>query len=139
MGNNTAEEDYNRYLETGMLPIVGVCAHGPDAKTLSEITYKDMVAHGFGNINIPAGPVGEDGKNIKPKKNIEVKSDSKKESIKKKHEKTDKLSSVKTEKILANKEITSKLDDLEVKLNILSATVSRLASDIQKFFRDNAY
>lgn len=138
MGNNTAEEDYNRYLETGMLPIVGVCAHGPDAKTLSEITYKDMVAHGFGNINIPAGPVGEDGKNIKPKKDSKPKIDKKLKTNTKKNKKDDKNDDSIDETIV-DKKLNERLNDLEANVKILASTLARLSADFQKFCRDNAF
>lgn len=135
---NNTDDDYNRYLETGMLPIMGVCAYGPDAKTLSEITYKDMVAHGLSNMNIPAGPVGEDGKNIKPKKDSKTKIDKKLKTDTKKNKKDDKNDALIDETIV-NKKLNERLNDLEAKVKILASTLARLSADFQKFFRDNAF
>ena len=135
---NNTDDDYNRYLETGMVPIMGVCAHGPDAKTLSEITYKDMVAHGLNSMNIPAGPVGEDGKNIKPKKDSKPKIDKKLKTNTKKNKKDDKTVDSIDEDIV-NKKLNERLNDLEANVKILASTLARLSADFQKFCRDNAF
>ena len=135
---NNTDDDYNRYLETGMVPIMGVCAHGPDAKTLSEVTYKDMVAHGFNGMNIPAGPVGEDGKNIKPKKDSKTKIDKKLKTNTKKNKKDDKnVDSI--DEDMVNKKLNERLNDLEVNVKILASTLARLSAEFQKFCRDNAF
>ena len=54
------------YMNTGMCPIVGVCAHGPDAKQLKSFSEKTYAEHGWTPGKMLAGPLNEEGtENIK--------------------------------------------------------------------------
>lgn len=54
------------YMNTGMCPIVGVCAHGPNANQLKSFSEKTYTEHGWAPGDMLAGPLNEDGtENVK--------------------------------------------------------------------------
>ena len=54
------------YINTGMCPIVGVCAHGPNANQLKSFSENTYAEHGWTPGNMLAGPLNEEGtENIK--------------------------------------------------------------------------
>lgn len=67
----SADADMETYLETGMVPVIGVCAHGPTGKNLQKAAQKEAQDLGWNPGDMLAGPVSEDGlRNLKPTKEL---------------------------------------------------------------------
>ena len=62
----SGEKAQANYFNTGMCPIVGVCAHGPNADQLQKFSQKTYTEHGWTPGELLAGPLNEEGtENIK--------------------------------------------------------------------------
>lgn len=62
----SSEKAQANYFNTGMCPVVGVCAHGPNADQLQKFSQKTYTEHGWTPGDLLAGPLNEEGtENIK--------------------------------------------------------------------------
>ena len=62
----SGEKAQANYFNTGMCPVVGVCAHGPNADQLQKFSQKTYTEHGWTPGDLLAGPLNEEGtENIK--------------------------------------------------------------------------
>lgn len=55
------EKAQANYFNTGMCPVVGVCAHGPNADQLQKFSQKTYTEHGWTPGDLLAGPLNEEG------------------------------------------------------------------------------
>lgn len=134
----SADVDMKTYLETGMVPVMGICAHGPTGKNLQKAAYKEAQDLGWNPGDMLAGPLSEDGlRNLKP-----IKESSPVESPEINNEAKDNTKQSSEKRVVIKSKISNKdnKDSLEDKttadIRYLKETVEILKSEIQELKRN---